>query len=329
MLRVTRAILASIFLSALVLPTSANAANDCPDSWGKTVPEISYKSKVIKVGNLDKELWTVNSIPIAANPEKNPLLTRINQGMISGDVVFEAVIESASNPLFENTVVFTAGIRDQDAYSLNNRGLRNGNLIRYKFSIRARNCAPITLFSNSVVFNGATESPIGVDTYLGLGNPAQNTKLNFEEEDSIKLALSSLKSSLSSVKLSQQLKIPVINVGNGLARRSIRVLPLDDKCLVNLKVSGHITFNSTVCALGIYLPVNLYKTQPTQTWMFVEKVVVWPVVNPSPSSSPIGSAAPTMIATPSPKPSPTIKCKQEKTIYLVLGSKCPKGLTKI
>lgn len=323
-----RALIAVLFLSTLILPTSANAATDCPDTWVGNLPEVSYTSRFIKVGTLDKEVWTVNLNTFQSAAQNNPLLAKISQGVKSGEVVSEWAIESSLNSRFENSILTISNISDLDTYKLAGRGLRNGSFVRSKVSLRARNCSPITLFSSPIVFKGASEIPIGIDAYIALGDPAQKKKYNFEDEETIRIGLSSLKNSLASIQMSQPILYPGLKLNYPL-KRSIGIQPLDLNCSTNQKSSSQFSINSNFCTLGIFISISSTNISSEVQWLLVEKVSVWPTNKPSPTPTPSKTPSPTATMTPAPKPSPTIKCKQDKSIYMVLGNKCPKGLTRI
>lgn len=311
--------------------TNANGLTSCPDTWSGNLPNLSTQIYSKTIAGYEFKMWALT--PYSTTNNSSDLYKLIIESNKTGELVFDSFVEVSPTKEFGQSSSMSAyDLRDLDPYMMVNKGLRDDYFIRYKISVRARNCPNATFYSDILNLGENQSRPLGVESYIKLGKSTGDSNsprvnLNFEEEESVIKGFTDVRSALTTVKIGQNFKVTPISTATRYFSRALYLRALNSDC--GTPGSGYsFTIKKYPCLIGIFASQGQSSQDKNiliETVEYVSKPA--PQVTPTPVSSLNPKITPSPTSTPS--PNPTIKCRQEKTIYMVLGSKCPKGLIKV
>lgn len=229
-----RKILVLVIFSTLFLPTNSASAENCPESWGYKIPELTFE-KTTRTKGSDIEIFRSSSLGGGISTEDwqlnrpelfpEPFLTRIKN--LGPDLAISAKykVVNANREQIDFSgygAGWTKSFTGQPDWLLLSRGVWNGTKIYYEMILNQKGCSPITLRSNVYTFSDMSISSFDFDDFF-VKNPngATDAVLNFKQVDILK---SSIRSNIEIIKNAKEGTVVKLNSLRPLVGRIVGYL---------------------------------------------------------------------------------------------------------
>jgi hypothetical protein len=343
----------TLLIAPFLNPTPSNAVGQCPETWNTEIPAVIYQENMFNFRTIQVPRWTFKALMESQDKSISSFLNQITEGAKSGEIISTQVIEFSETPDFLNSKVIALNRFNQPltAFSLVKLGIRDGFYLRHKVEVRQKNCSGKIFLGVPATFSAELYSLTSIDSFINLGKSAE-TKFNFEEEGQIRKNILEYKNTIANIQISRPFNLPSMPRNTNLVTT---LTSRNSTCEISIAQYLPIIRTPGTCEIDLFIrPSSMGSNY--ELYLLVESYKINLKETPSPSpvaTLPPAKSKPTLEEIEAAKLDPAraakeaerkraaelalaekafktkVKCKQLKVIYVIQGTKCPNGLSRV